>query len=405
MRQPPTLYVHTPFCRAKCSYCAFFSEPVGPGGPDASALARFLAALETEMSLQAPAWADNFALGPAPSLFFGGGTPSLLGPEGLARVFDLVRERFPLAPGAEITMEANPDSAGPELLRTARALGVNRLSLGVQSLDDRALAALGRVHDARQAMDAFHDARAAGFDNIGLDLIFGLPGQTPESWLATLRQAVALEPEHLSCYGLTIEPGTPLAADAATLAALPDEDAQAEMFLRGGEFLEAEGFAQYEISNFARPGRQCRHNLACWQGRDVLGFGPAAVSTMTSAAQRPAQAWRWANPASFAAWEALVLAGNVGQAGREELSAEVRGREALMLGLRTADGLDLAAHMARTGADLRSRHPQLLEQLGQAGLVTLSPQRLRLTRAGMLVSNSIIRALGFEEGLGIIPET
>ena len=405
MRQPPTLYVHTPFCRAKCSYCAFFSEPVGPGGPDATALARFLAALEAEMSQQAAAWADNFALGPASSLFFGGGTPSLLGPEGLARVFALVRRRFALAPDAEITLEANPDSAGPELLRAARALGVNRLSLGVQSLDDRALAALGRVHDAQQATNAYRNARAAGFDNIGLDLIFGLPGQTPENWLATLRQAVALGPEHLSCYGLTIEPGTPLAADAATLAALPDEDAQTEMFLRGGKFLEAYGFAQYEISNFARPGRQCRHNLACWQGRDVLGFGPAAVSTMTAAGGKSAQALRWANPAGVHAWEALVLAGNAGQFGREELTAEVRGREALMLGLRTEEGLDLAAHKDSTGIDLHSLHAQLLEQLTQAGLVSLSRGRLRLTHAGMLVSNSVIRALGFEEDLGVIPET
>lgn len=344
------------------------------------------------MDQQAQAFGTALALGPAPSLFFGGGTPSLLGTEGLAHVMAALSQRFPLAPDAEITLEANPDSAAPELLRAARTLGVNRLSLGVQSLDDRALAALGRAHDARQAARAFRDARQAGFTNIGLDLIFGLPGQTPEHWLETLRQAVALGPEHLSCYGLTIEPGTPLSRDAAALAALPDDDAQAEMFLSGAELLADAGYEHYEISNFAKPGRRCRHNLACWQGRDVLGFGPAAVSTLTC----EVRTLRWANPADLDAWEALVLSGRAGQGGREELSAAVCAQEALMLALRTADGLGLDAHQTRTGQDLRSTHAGLLEQLVQAGLADLTPERLRLTRAGMLLSNSIIRALGFE---------
>jgi oxygen-independent coproporphyrinogen-3 oxidase len=396
MRRAPSLYVHAPFCRAKCRYCAFYSLPAGPGGPDARALSRYLTALEAEMDRQALACAENLTLGPAPSLFLGGGTPSLLGPEGLARVLHALSARFPLADDAEITMEANPDSATPELLRAARALGVNRLSLGVQSLDDGLLAALGRAHDARQAGQAVADARAAGFGNLGLDLIFGLPGQTPQAWLDTLRRAVDLAPEHLSCYGLTIEPGTPLAADAATLARLPDDDAQAEMFLRGAEFLADAGYEHYEISNFARPGRRCRHNLDCWRGGDVLGFGPAAASTLTQPTEDRAE--RWTNPASLDAWEALVLSGRAGGHGRETIGPELRAREALMLALRTADGLELAVHQARIGQNLRSEHAALLDQLERAGLVTLSPSRLALTRAGMLVSNSVIRALGFEGG-------
>jgi oxygen-independent coproporphyrinogen-3 oxidase len=411
MRRAPSLYVHAPFCRAKCRYCAFYSLPAGPGGPDARALSRYLTALEAEMDRQALACAENLALGPAPSLFLGGGTPSLLGPEGLARVLHALSARFPLADDAEITLEANPDSATPELLRAARALGVNRLSLGVQSLDDGLLAALGRTHDARQAGQAVADARAAGFGNLGLDLIFGLPGQTPQAWLDTLRRAVDLAPEHLSCYGLTIEPGTPLAADAATLARLPDDDAQAEMFLRGAEFLAAMGYEHYEISNFARPGRRCRHNLDCWRGGDVLGFGPAAASTLTRAdgvqTDSPqtdgTRAERWTNPASLDAWEALVLSGRAGGHEREAIGPELRAREALMLALRTAEGLDLAAHQARTGQDLRSMHAALLAQLEHTGLVTLSPFRLALTPAGMLVSNSIIRALGFEGKCGDFP--
>ncbi|HWR04039.1 MAG TPA: radical SAM family heme chaperone HemW [Humidesulfovibrio sp.] len=387
-----SLYVHAPFCRAKCRYCAFFSAPTGSAGPDAPALSRYLSALEAEMNRQA----QIFGRVAAPTLFFGGGTPSLLGANALARILAALRQRFDLAPDAEITLEANPDSAAPELLRAARELGVNRLSLGVQSLDDAALKALGRVHTAAQVREAFHAARAAGFANIGLDLIFGLPGQSVEGWLSTLRQAVDLRPEHLSCYGLTIEPGTPLAEDATALAALPDEDCQAEMFLRGSELLEAAGYEHYEISNFAKlsggVGQRCRHNMSCWRGEDVLAFGPAAVSTMAEETERV----RWANPPDLAEWEALVLEGRAGQAGCEALSADIRASEALMLALRTADGLDLNTYAATFGHDLRNTHADLLIQLERAGLTLLDEGRLRLTRAGMLVSNSVIRALGFE---------
>ena len=344
----------------------------------------------------------------APTLFFGGGTPSLLGAEGLARILAGLRQRFDLAPHAEITLESNPDSATPELLRAARRLGVNRLSLGVQSLDDTDLQALGRVHNARQAREAYAAARACGFDNIGLDLIFGLPGQSLPGWLDVLRRAVDLGPEHLSCYGLTVEPGTPLAADESALAALPDDDGQAEMFLRGSELLQAAGYAHYEISNFARGSggqdRRCRHNLACWRGEDVLGFGPAAVSTMpappggaNAPGTPPGAALRWANAADLETWTALALGetGAAAPAQCEALTPEIRAREALMLALRTAEGLDLEAFARSTGQDLRLLHADLLEQLAAAGLVDRLGGRLRLTRAGMLVSNSVIRALGF----------
>lgn len=390
-----SLYVHAPFCRAKCRYCAFFSVPcgpTGPAGPEATVLSRYLSVLEAEMDRQT----QIFGRVAAPTLFFGGGTPSLLGPAALERILAALRARFDLAPDAEITLEANPDSATPEFLRAARQLGVNRLSLGVQSLDDAALKALGRVHSAAQARGTFHAARAAGFANIGLDLIFGLPGQGVEGWLSTLRQAVDLGPEHLSCYGLTIEPGTPLAEDAAALAALPDEDSQAEMFLRGSELLERAGYEHYEISNFAKlsagVGHRCRHNMSCWRGEDVLAFGPAAVSTMSAEGGKA----RWANPADLAEWEALVLSGRAGQAGREALSADIRASEALMLALRTADGLDLDAYAAAFGHDLRNTNADLLVQLERAGLLLPEEGRLRLTCAGMLVSNSVIRALGFE---------
>jgi len=388
MPRQASLYVHAPFCRAKCRYCAFFSAPTGPAGPDAPSLDRYLCALEAEMDRQAAVYGELHA----PTLFFGGGTPSLLGGAALSRIMSGLRVRFSLDEDLEATLEANPDSATPELLHAARALGFNRLSLGVQSLRDADLAALGRAHDAQQALCALRAARAAGFANVGLDLIFGLPGQSVEGWLATLGRAVDLGPEHISCYGLTVEPGTPLAADAHALAALPDEDTQAEMFLQGSAVLKAAGYEHYEISNFARPGRRCRHNLACWQGRDVLAFGPAAVSTMTSAGQ----AERWANPADLHAWAELQQPDATGRGWREVLTPEIRAREQLMLALRTADGLDLAAHRALTGQDLALAHAALLEQLARSGLVELGAKNLKLTPAGMLVSNSVIRALGFE---------
>lgn len=392
MTATASLYVHAPFCRAKCRYCAFYSQPTGPQGPETHVLSRYLDALEAEMDFGAQAHGRVAA----PTLFFGGGTPSLLGAEALARIISGLRQRFALAPDAEISLEANPDSATPELLHAAHDLGVNRLSLGVQSLDDASLKALGRAHDARRARQAFDCARGAGFENIGLDLIFGLPGQSVGAWLDTLRQALAFAPEHLSCYGLTVEPGTPLAMDRAALAACADEDGQAEMFLRGSELLEAAGYAHYEISNFAKPGRQCRHNLACWRGEDVLGFGPAAVSTMKAQEAGLETPLRWANPADLETWSRLVLSGRTGQARRETLSPEIRAREGLMLALRTAQGLDLEAYAKATGLGLRATHAALLAQLQAAGLVVLSAERLRLTRAGMLVSNSVIRALGFD---------
>jgi oxygen-independent coproporphyrinogen-3 oxidase len=385
---PTSLYVHAPFCRAKCRYCAFASQPTGRAGPDPDTLGRYLDALGVEAAQRAR------ELGPfrPASLFLGGGTPSLLGARGLARLMDALRASFDVPDGIEMTLEANPDSATPEMLAVARSLGFNRLSLGVQSLRDADLSALGRTHSTGQARAAFAAARAAGFANVGLDLIFGLPGQGVAGWLAVLEQAAALKPEHLSCYGLTVEPGTPLAGDARVLSALPDEDVQAEMFLRGSELLEAAGYRHYEISNFARPGRECLHNSLGWRGGDVLGLGPAAVSTVTAGQG----ARRFANAPNLDLWAAAVAAGTPAPAWEETLDAATRARESLMLALRMAEGLDLSAFAARHGVDPLAGREDILRQMLDAGLVLVDTGRLRLTRQGMLVSNSVIRALAFE---------
>jgi len=382
-----SLYIHVPFCRSKCGYCAFFSEPLRAG-----ALEAYLPLLLDEITL----WAERLGRLSVPTVFFGGGTPSLLPPEHLECIMAALRKHFDLAPDAEISMEANPESASAEVLRTARALGVNRLSLGVQSFRDEELSLLGRPHTARQALEAFTRARSAGFANIGLDLIWGLPGQREGQWLESLRRAVELGPEHLSCYGLTLEPGTPLAESLAEAPpespedqrSLPPERELAHMYVHTGELLEDAGYMQYEISNYARMGFACLHNQACWEGRDYLGLGPAAASTLGPL--------RWTNPEDLRSWAELVRTRQIGLHQRETLSPETRAQERLMLALRTTKGLDLAEFRALSGQNLLTRHQKLIQALRQKELVRLHQGRLRLTRTGMLVSSSIIRALGFE---------
>lgn len=374
-----SLYIHVPFCRSKCGYCAFFSEPLREGMLDA-----YLPLLLEEIGL----WAERLGRLSVPTVFFGGGTPSLLAPEHLARIMEALRKHFDFAEGAEISMEANPDSASPEFLRAARELGVNRLSLGVQSFRGEELALLGRPHSARQAWEAVTRARSAGFANLGLDLIWGLPGQREGQWLESLRRAVELAPEHLSCYGLSLEPGTPLAEAPEELRQLPPERELARMYVHTGELLEDAGYMQYEISNYARLGHTCRHNLACWEGRDYLGLGPAASSTLGNL--------RWTNPEDLRAWAELVRTRQTGQHQRETLSPETRAQERLMLALRTAKGLDLAEYRALSGKNLLASHKAIIQALRQKELVRLHQGRLRLTRTGMLLSSSIIRALGFE---------
>lgn len=374
-----SLYIHVPFCRAKCRYCAFFSEPLREGALDA-----YLPTLLDEIAL----WAGRLGRLSVPTVFFGGGTPSLLPLEALARIMDALRASFDLAEGAEISLEANPESASLEFLRTAKALGVNRLSLGVQSFRDDELFLLGRPHNARQAWEAATRARSAGFANLSLDLIWGLPGQREGQWLETLRRAVELSPEHLSCYGLSLEPGTPLAEAPEEERALPPERELAHMFVHTGELLEDAGHLHYEISNYARLGQACRHNQACWEGRDYLGLGPGAASTLGSL--------RWSNPEDLRTWAELVQTRRIGLARRESLSPETRAKERLMLALRTAKGLDLAEYRALTGKSLTTTHAGIIQALRQKELIRLHQGRLRLTRTGMLVSNSIIRALGFE---------
>lgn len=363
------IYIHIPFCKSKCAYCDFYSLARGEGRMD-----DYCAALSASLR----AAAERAAGYAVDTVYFGGGTPTALGAKRLAALLDVVTACFSVAPEAEITTEANPESARDlGALRTLRAAGFNRVSLGMQSADDAELRAVGRIHTAADTIAAVEAARAAGFGNLSLDLIYGLPAQTLSRWLGNLDAALALKPEHLSCYGLKVEPDTPLWARRER-ADLPDDDAQAELYLAAVERLEAQGCAQYEISNFARPGRESRHNLKYWTLGEYLGFGPGAHSDFGGR--------RFALARDLDAF----LAGRSVYSEDAAISPREREAERVMLGLRTAEGLD---------ASLLAGAEGVLRQCEAHGLAALSGGRWRLTPRGFLVSNAVI--LQIQDALGL----
>lgn len=366
------LYIHVPFCRRKCRYCAFYSEPVGAG----DALLPWADALVSDMRRRAA----ELGHPSVSTVFFGGGTPSLVPPSLMGRILDTAAECFSLDAHAEISMEANPDSVDFSRASGFRAAGVNRVSLGVQALDDGILSAVGRVHDKAGAIEAFRALRRAKFDNVGLDFIWALPGESLQSWKAQLAEAAALGPEHFSCYGLTLEEGTPLFRERDALL-LPGEDEAAAMYEECGALLEAAGYAQYEVSNYARPGRECRHNLGYWLGEEYLGLGPAAVSFLGGC--------RITQPADLGAWLSAVREGR--EAGSEEkLGFTEQAEELVMLRLRTAAGLDLEEYRRFTGRDFAADNRALVEELAARRMARLEGGRFALTRRGMLISNAVI---------------
>ena len=368
------LYIHVPFCRRKCRYCAFYSEASAPGSD--ARLASWASALLCEMRREAEALGH-------PSLrtvFFGGGTPSLLSPSLVGAVLDAAAGLFSLDAQAEISMEANPESMNEEKARGFRLAGVNRVSLGVQALDDALLAALGRVHDKKTALSAYSALRRAGFHNVGLDLMWGLPGQSVDNWKAQLAEAAALSPEHLSCYGLMLEEGTPFFRERENLR-LPAEEEAAAMYEEGGALLEAAGYAQYEISNYAKQGFACRHNTGYWQGEEYLGLGPAAVSCTGNE--------RRSNVADLEAWLSAVRQGKRA-ASVERLGFTEKAEELVMLGLRTAQGLDLAAYRALTGRDFEKDNAALIGELLRRAMAGKQDGRFFLTRKGMLDSSAVM---------------
>lgn len=371
------VYIHVPFCLRRCNYCAFHSMAVGKN--NSSFISDYLDTLMMEIAIAG----EKYPAQAVRSIFFGGGTPSLLPPSALGAIIDRLGKAFKMAPKPEITLEANPETLKKRNIFTEYlSCGINRLSIGVQSLDDVMLRSLGRLHKTRDSINAIMGASAAGFANIGVDLMWGLPGQSIRQWLQTLKEITQLGVAHISAYNLTLEPGTPLEKqwESGELILPPERD-QSLMFMEGAAALESAGYLQYEISNFAKMGFQCRHNTGYWEGADYLGLGPSSTSTIGQ--------FRWTNPASLEAWKSIVAKKESGRI-PEILSPKTRILETVMLRLRTARGLRLKAFRDLTGRDFIKDHQKIIQAMHDNGLVRIRNGYLSLTRSGMLVSNAII---------------
>jgi oxygen-independent coproporphyrinogen III oxidase len=366
------LYLHIPFCSAICNYCNFNRGLFEPGLKD-----RYLDALEHEIRGVA-------TQEPADTIFFGGGTPSLLEPAEIGRLIRACRGSFALADDAEITLETNPETSSLERMEQFRAAGVNRVSFGVQSFREDELKRLGRIHSASRAREAVREARAAGLANISLDLMMWLPQQTREHWRESVESLIDVGPEHASLYLLELYPNAPLKEDMARSgwSLAPDDDA-AEMYLWSMDRLERAGYEQYEISNVARPGRESRHNLKYWRDGEWLGFGCGAHSTLGGV--------RWKNVSSTEEYVTRVGAGAPLRVEARRMSPREQAEEAVFTGLRLTEGVELSTVLDRYAVDVRAQYAEALAPFLAERLVILEGDRLRLSREGMLVANEILQ--------------
>jgi oxygen-independent coproporphyrinogen-3 oxidase len=368
------IYIHIPFCRSRCSYCDFAT-----GMYESGLAERYVRAVEAEIA----SFAGAERRIEADTIYFGGGTPSLLTPTQVERILRAIRAKFTVAADAEVTMEMNPGTVTPESLAEFRRLGINRASFGVQTFDDEQLRRLGRSHTAADARRTYTLLGEAGFDNISFDLIAGLPGQTLAAWARNLEEALRMRPAHLSLYLLEIHENTPLAAQIRRGAQpQPDDDLAAEMYRLMLDQTAAAGYEHYELSNFCQPGRASRHNMKYWTGAPVYGFGCAAHSYDG--------AWhRWANERDTRRYVELIEAFKRPIVETTELDLSAARSEALFLGLRLMRGVDLNELRARFGSDVREEYASDLARLSAAGLIELDGAALRLTRAGALLANEV----------------
>ena len=422
-----SLYLHIPFCVKKCRYCDFLSGP-----QDEETRERYTRALINEIKMQTICPAGS----PVDTVFFGGGTPSVLSGSQIDRIMEALHSFFSIQKDAEISMETNPGTADDEKLRVLKTAGINRLSLGVQSMHDRELALLGRIHTAAQARQTFENARKAGFDNINIDLMSALPGQSLESWADTLEQAVRWAPEHISAYSLIIEEGTPFAAmyENGSLPALPDEDTDRKMYHYTGAFLSEHGYQRYEISNYALPGRECRHNSGYWTGHPYLGLGIGAASYVngtrfsnctdlreylevlgsqkdrvdaTEQTDKPEQADKAKQAEKNWQADKAKQAEKNGQTDKAKqvektgitalirtdlhsLSAEEQMEEFMFLGLRMTKGVRNAVFTERFGKSIEQVYGRILERHISQGVLEKTPGGYRLTDRGVDVSNYVL---------------
>ena len=382
MTSPLALYIHIPFCQRKCPYCDFNTYAGRKGQYDA-----FVQALATDIHQTG----EGLGRPPVRTVFLGGGTPTVLEPRHFHLLFEALHRGFDILPDAEITSEANPGTVDASRFETLRGLGVNRLSMGVQSFEDEELRFLGRIHTAEEARAAFHLARRLGFDNISLDFMFGLPHQSPHTWRNTLQTAIDLHPQHLSLYSLTVEPGTALAAWVARgQVAAPDPDGTADLYEAAQRALATAGFVQYEISNWALgpmdahllPRFAARHNVVYWRNEPYLGFGPGAHSWFRRV--------RRAVINDVGEYIRRVEAGRPYWSMEEPIPLELEMGETMMLGLRLVQtGVERAAFRERFGIDVTEAYPDEISSLLAAELIELTPERVRLAPNALLIGNEV----------------
>jgi oxygen-independent coproporphyrinogen-3 oxidase len=367
---PAGVYIHVPFCRVKCPYCDFYS--VTDHGP----IPDYIDALLAELNM------GRHGVPCVDSIYFGGGTPSILTPREIGKVLQGVHTNFLVTPDVEVTLEVNPGTTSRQNLSAYRKAGINRLNIGLQSIRNQSLTFLGRIHTAEKGLETYGWAREAGFGNVGLDLIYGIPGQTTQSWEAEMADVVQLAADHLSCYTLTLESGTPMTAkvQSGQIQAL-NEKMVGELFSTTAAYLNRNGYRQYEISNFARDAatdtadRRSRHNRKYWTFAPYLGFGPAAHSFLNNT--------RWWNPCSIYDYLANIRDGKRPLAGSETLTREQQIMEFVYLGLRQTDGIDTADFMSRFKADFSVCFEPELTRLFRDGLLDKSSGRVWLTGRGM----------------------
>lgn len=378
MTLPAGIYLHIPFCTTRCHYCNFAT-----GGYEAELAERYVAAICAEIELGEYGGEDG--LGTVDTIYLGGGTPTTLSVGQLGRILDRCRARFDILPGSEITIEANPGSIDLVYLRALRGIGIDRISFGVQSFDDRELQMIGRSHNGDEARRAVEAARMAGFTNISLDLIAGLPEQRMETWVGNLEEIFAIEPEHLSVYLLELYRDAPLQHRIERGELRPIEDEKTvEFYYRLLDEAERRGYSQYEISNWSRPGQESRHNLKYWIGAPYLAFG---ISAAGYDGRR-----RWSNTRNIHDYLARIERGESPVSELVELSDEERQSEAIFLALRLRDGVDLRAHEERFGVAIVERYKDEIERLRDAGLIEIKGGSMRISRAGKVLANEVFSA-------------
>ena len=366
---PMEIYIHIPFCIRKCDYCDFLSGPSGP-----KEQADYVQALLRE--IQAAEEGEGRSVS---SIFIGGGTPSVLDERLLGDILREIRNRFKMKEDAEITIEVNPGTANIGKLQAYREMGINRLSIGLQSPEDRELKILGRIHNYGQFLETYQEARTVGFDNINIDLMSAIPDQTYEGWVKNLRTVAELEPEHISAYSLIVEEGTPFAARKLNL---PDEDTEYNMYEATAQILKEYGFEQYEISNYARKGRECRHNVGYWTRQDYLGFGLGASSLYGKE--------RFANTADMKKYLENSRTPEKIREKEPSLTREDEMAEFMFLGLRMTKGISKAGFQRCFGCTIESVYGEVLEKYESMELLLEKDGRIFLSREGIHVSNSIM---------------